>query len=224
MVGQLLWTPKGKGKAAAGRLYGMNVLRAETDRWGFWRERRLCRAGRTLRQGGAGRVLVPRDFDRWELLTGFGLRPVDPTSFVRSQSAPMALELLRRRGLSPERSAVALRGDRADRDMLRTAACLCPQVRALVIDAPRGGGELAAWLRREFGVPILPPGGAGQIALEFQPGCSQGEEAALALYGPWPELAGLCLTAPELAEEDRDDLPLLAVLWEAGKLGEVKIT
>ena len=224
LIGQLLFAPKGKGRAAIGRLYGLNVLRAETDPDGFWRERRLRRAGRTLRQGGAARVLVPRDFDRWALLEDFGLRPVDPTDFIRSQSVPLALELLERRGLTPERASVALRGERADRDMLQTAARLCPQVRSLVIDAPRGGGELAAWLRREFGVPILPPGERGHLALAFHPGCPLEEETRLELYGSRPELAGLSLTAPELAEEDRTDLPLLAALWEGGKLGEIKIT
>ncbi len=226
MVGQLILASRGWGKAMAGRLYGLPVLRGAVDLSGLWGEHRLRRAGRELRRGGALRVLTPREFDRWPLLEQFGLRPVDPELFVRAQSVPLALEALERQGLAPDRATVALRGSRADRDMARTAAELCPKVRRLVVDAPRGGEELAKWLLREFGMPILPGGEPGQVALEFQPDCPRREETILELYGLSPELAGLTLSAPALEAEDRQDLPLLAALWEGGKLGrgDIKIT
>lgn len=226
MVGQLICTPKGRGRGEPGRLYGLPVLRAEVDRLGFWGERRLRRAARELRRGGVLRVLTPSDFDRWPLLEIFGLRRVDPELFVRAQSVPLALEVLARQGLAPDRATVALRGVRADREMARAAAELCPKVRRLVVDAPRGGRELAQWLRREFGVPILPPDEVGQAALRFQEGRPVPEKAALDLFGLQPDLAGLTLTAPGLAEQDREDLALLAVLWEGGRLKpeNIKIT
>lgn len=226
MIGQLVTVPGGRGRAEPGRLYGLSVLRAEADPAGFWGARRLRRAGKSLRRGGALRVLVPGDFDLWPALTSFGLRPVEVDAFVRNQSATLALELLERRGLTPDRAVVALRGVRADRDMARTAAALCRQVRGLVVDAPRGGEELAAWLRREFGIPVLPPGEGCHAALCFHPDCPRREGEALELYGPRPRLAGLALSAPRLAEEDREDLPLLSALWEGGKLGpdDIKIT
>ena len=223
MVGQLVITPRGRGKTEEYRLYGLPVLRVEADRSGFWGEHRLRGAGKRLRLGGVRRVLAPPDFDRWPLLERFGLRPVNPEHFVRAQSVPLALGLLERQDIPPDRATVALRGTRADRDMVRTAEQLCPMVRNLVVDAPRGGAELAQWLRREFGVPILPPGEAGQAELRFQAGCPR-REGALELYGPRPQLAGLKLTAPGLAEEDREDLRLLTVLWEGGKLDHIKIT
>lgn len=225
MIGQLVTAPGGRGRTAPGRLYGLNVLRAETDPAGFWGERRLRRAGKGLRCGGVLRVLVPGDFNRWPALAAFGLRPVETDVFVRDQSVPLTLELLERRGVAPDRATVALRGLRADRDMARTAARLCRQVRSLVVEAPRGGEELAAWLRREFGVPVLPPGEGCHAALSFHPDCLQREEA-LELYGPRPRLAGLTLSAPGLGEGDREDLPLLSALWEGGKLGpdDIKIT
>lgn len=224
MIGQLILTPGGRGRVEAGRLYGLPVLRVEVDRSGFWGPRRLRRAGRELRREGALRVLAPDGL--LPALKGLGLRPVDKLHFVRAQSVPLALAALERRGLAPDRAAVALRGLRADRDMARTAAELCPKVRSLVIDAPRGGQELALWLRREFGVPVLPPGERGHAALVFQEGVSPPEEEALALYGLRPDLVGLSLAAPGLDEEDREDLPLLAALWEGGKLGpeDIKIT
>lgn len=226
MLGQLILTPRGRGKLAPGRLYGLSVLRAEADLAGFWGERRLRRAGKGLRRGGVLRVLVPEDFDHWPELVPLGLRPVEVEAFVRNQSAALALELLRRQDVPPDRAVVALRGARADRDMARTAAALCRQVRSLVVDAPRGGEELAGWLRREFGVPILPPGEGCHAALCFHPNCPRREETVLELYGPRPRLAGLTLSAPRLGEGDREDLPLLSALWEGGKLGpdDIKIT
>lgn len=226
MLGQLILTPGGRGKLASGRLYGLNILRAETDPAGFWGERRLRRAGKELRQGGVLRVLVPGSFDHWPTLAALGLRPVEVETFVRNQSATLALELLKRQDIPPDRATVALRGVRADRDMARTAAALCRQVRSLVVDAPRGGEELAAWLRWEFGVPVLPPGEGCHAALRFHPDCPGNEGNALELYGPRPRLAGLTLSAPRLEEGDREDLALLSVLWEGGKLGpeDIKIT
>lgn len=226
MLGQLVLAPGGRGRPEPGRLYGLNVLRAEADPSGFWGERRVRRAGKGLRRGGVLRVLTSPDFDRWPALAALGLRPVEAEGFVRAQSAPLALELLERRGLAPDRAVVALRGLRADRDMARTAALLCGRVRRLVVDAPGGGEELAAWLRREFGLPILPPGEPGEISLRFHPDCPRREGEGLELYGPRPWLAGLTLSAPRLGEEDRESLPLLSALWEGGRLrpDDIKIT
>ena len=224
MLGQLILTPRGRGKTEKCRLYGLPVLRAEVDRSGFWGERRLRRAARALRRDGVGRVLAPGDL--LPLLKELGLRRVDPEPLLRAQSAALALAALERRGLAPDRAVVALRGTRADRDLLRAAEELCPKVRGLVIDAARGGRELARWLRREYGVPILPEGEQGQAALVFQAGCPRREEVSLELFGPRPRLAGLTLTAPGLEEGDREDLSLLAALWEGGRLRpeDIKIT
>lgn len=224
MLGQLILTPNGRGKPEAVKLYGLTVLRAEVDRSGFWGERRLRRAGRALRRSGVGRALVPEEL--LPLLEELGLRRVDPEPLLRAQSSALALAALERRGLAPDRAAVALRGLRADRDFIRAAEELCPKVRGLVIDAPRGGRELACWLRREYGVPVLPEGEQGQAALVFQAGCPRREEVSLELFGPRPRLAGLTLTVPGLEEGDREDLSLLAALWEGGRLRpeDIKIT
>lgn len=224
MLGQLVLAPKRWGKLVAGSLYGLPVLRAEADCSGFWGEWRLRRAGRALHRSGVRRVLAPG-----ELLTAladFGLKRIDWEPFVRAQSVPLVLAALERQGLAPDRATVALRGVRVDRDMARTAARLCPKVRGLIIDAPRGGRELAQWLRREFGVPVLPEGERGQMALAFQEGGSLLEERTLRLYGVRPELGGLRLSAPSLEGRDREELSLLTALWEGGKLGpgDIKIT
>ena len=219
----------GRGGPRRALLYGLPVLRCQADPEGFWGERRLKRAGRSLCAGGAVRALVPAGFDRWPLLLKLGLRPVDPWAFLRAQAAPLAASLLERQGLAPDRATVALRGRRADGEMLRAALALCPRVRRLTISAPQGGEELAAWLRREYGLPILPADAPAQAALLLQPG-TEPEDAnpcpALTLFGPEPDLAGLRLSAPDLAPTDREDLPLLSALWEGGRLGpeQLKIT
>ena len=228
MLGQLVFDG-GRGGPRRALLYGLPVLRCQADPEGFWGERRLKRAGRSLCAGGAVRALVPAGFDRWPLLLKLGLRPVDPGAFLRAQAAPLAASLLERQGLAPDRATVALRGRRADGEMLRAALALCPRVRRLTISAPRGGEQLAAWLRREYGLPILPADAPAQAALLLQPG-TEPEDAnpcpALTLFGPEPDLAGLRLSAPDLAPTDREDLPLLSALWEGGRLGpeQLKIT
>ena len=228
MLGQLVFDG-GRSRPKQALLYGLPVLRCQTDPEGFWGERRLKRAGRSLCAGGAVRALVPAGFDRWPLLLKLGLRPVDPGAFLRAQAAPLAASLLERQGLAPDRATVALRGRRADGEMLRAALALCPRVRRLTISAPRGGEQLAAWLRREYGLPILPADAPAQAALLLQPG-TEPEDAnpcpALTLFGPEPDLAGLRLAAPDLAQEDREALPLLSALWEGGRLGpeQLKIT
>ena len=90
----------------------------------------------------------------------------------------------------------------------------------------RGAGGLAGRLRREYGVPVLPEGELGQAAVIFQAGCPLRERVSLELSGPSPRLAGLSIAAPRLEERDREDLPLLAALWEGGRLsaGDIKIT
>lgn len=228
MLGQLVFDG-GRGGPRRALLYGLPVLRCQADPEGFWGERRLKRAGRSLCAGGAVRALVPAGFDRWPLLLKLGLRPVDPGAFLRAQAAPLAASLLERQGLAPDRATVALRGRRADGEMLRAALALCPRVRRLTISAPQGGEELAAWLRREYGLPVLPADAPAQAALLLQPG-TEPEDAnpcpALTLFGPEPDLAGLRLSAPDLAPTDWEDLPLLSALWEGGRLApeRLKIT
>ena len=225
MIGRLTFAHRGRGRTAPGRLYGMNILWTQVDPESFWAGRRLRKAGWELRRAGVSRLLVPGGFDRWNILSAMGLRPVETEALVRAKSAPLALESLERMGLAPDRATVALRGSCVDRAVKRAAVELCPRVRNLVVDIPRGGRELAEWLRWEFGIPILPSQAPGQVGLRFHPDSGGGDEVDLGLYGQTPKLAGLSLAAPELEEEDRENLPLLAALWEGGKLGaeDIKI-
>ena len=91
MIGQLVLTAGGRGRAAPDSLYGLPVLRAEVALEGFWGERRLRRACRALCRGRARRALVLREDGLWSRLEELGLRPVDPVPFLRAQAVPLAL-------------------------------------------------------------------------------------------------------------------------------------
>lgn len=226
MLGRLEFAAGGWGRPRRDMLYGLEVVAVRADPAGWLGEARLRRAGRGLRRSGARRALVPGGFRDWPLLEEYGLGPVDPGGLLRACCLPLAVEALRRDGVPPGRATVSLRGLRADRDMARAAVQLCGRVRYLAISAPRGGEELARWLRREYGVPVLPAEEPAQLTLRFHPGAAVGAGETLELYGDRPDLCGLRLSAPALAEGDREDLPLLAALWEGGRLGDggIKIT
>ena len=217
VLGRLEFAAGGRGKGELAELYGLPVLLVRTDPQGWFGKRRLERAGYMLRRNGAGRVLLPREFEGRELLKRFGLRTVDPAPFLRSQADRLAIAGLRRRDTAPERATVSLAGERADREMAQIAVRLCPGVRRLVIDAP-GGEALGRFLREEFGMPVLPPGEPAQLELRFQPGAGTGQNPALELYGHRPDLDGGRLWHPALNEEEQDDPALLCALWEGGKL------
>lgn len=226
MLGQMIYGRGGWRQPVPANLYGLSVMRtqAEPERWlGEWK---LKQAGKRLQKGGIRRVLTPDGFGGWPILNEYGLRPVDTVPLVRAQSTPLTLELLRRDGMKPTGATVALCGTRVDRDMERAAFQLSCQVRRVIIAVPQGGEVLAARLRRELGVPILPPAEGAHVAVCFTPEQTVPARKKLYLCGPRPDLAGMQLSVPELEEEDRADLPLLTALWEGGRLmqRDLKIT
>lgn len=203
-------------------LAGLTVLRAGVPLPGSVRERtalrRVRRAADLLVRSGVRRVLTRRDFPFWEALEVCGLRPVDPEPLCQALAAPLALAALERQGIAPAAGTVALSGRRVSRPLFQAAMTLCPQVRALVIDAPDGGAELAGELRRTYGAAALtgPGGGTAQVRLAFSP--REGEREDLRLWGPAPDLGGFALASPLDLPAELAPLPLLAVLWEEGRI------
>ena len=201
MLGELVYCADGDGQPRRQERYGLTVLRAEVRPGGWGEAGRLKRAARRLARLGVCRVLVP----------------VDPVPFFRACAGGLALAVLRREGIPPHQGTVALRGRRVDRDMVRAAEFLCSRVRDVAVSAPVGGGELAAWLRREFGAPIRPDSGEIPAAVCFDgTGALEGRRV-LTLFGPEAGLAGIRLRASALEPEDREKLPLMAALWESGR-------
>jgi hypothetical protein len=225
MLGRLEFVSGERNQSGMEKLYGLDVLRVQTDPEGLLGNYRLARAGAALRRGGAGRVLLPGTFHAWEMLARFGLRRVDPTPFLHFCAPKLALEGLRRRDMDPARSTVTLSGSRADSSMTRAAVRLCPRVRRLVISAP-GGERLACQLREQFGIPVLPAEEPAHMEVNFHPGTECGNPHCMKLYGAAPDLAGGSVTFPALNGDEKGDIALLCALWEGGKLdaGGLKFT
>lgn len=209
---------------------GLRLLRARVPAPGNLREkallRRLDKAAALLARSGVRRVLAPPGFSNWDLLRTRGLRPVDPVPLYQAMAAPLALAELARLGVPPTSGTVALVGQRVDRPFFLAAQALCPRVRTLILDAPAGGEELSRYLRQEFGAAALSAGAplAAQAVLCFSP--RRAEEEGLHLCGPVPDLKGLSLSPAGFSlPEEPAGLPLLALLWEAGRipLGEIQV-
>lgn len=226
MIGQLVFGSGGPRQGEREKLYGLPGA-AGARRYGQLLVGAACQeSGKGTVSGRSPSGAGPQRVPLLASVVGIWASSSGPRAFPAGQSPALALALLERRGAAPDRSTVVLCGARADWEMTRVAVTLCSQVRNLVIDAPKGGEELARWLRGEFGVPILPRREGGQAALCFHPDGARGEEPTLELYGHAPDLAGLSLSAPHLGEGDREDLDLLAALYEFGRLNkeELKIT
>lgn len=186
-------------------------------------ERRVGKAARALAAEGVRRVLTEADFPWRPVLGQWGLRDVDPEALCQAMAAPLALAALEKRGVDPARATVALRGNRVSRPFFQAAVQLCARVRGLVVEAPSGGGALADHLRREYGVPVLEEG-RGELTVGFSQSGGDGE-TQLRLYGPEPDLLGMALGLTEKRlPPEFDTLPLLAALWEEGRISQDELT
>ena len=191
--------------------------------------RRAARGAQLLERAGCRRVLVPTGFPYWMMLKERGLRSIDPEPMVQALAMPLALADLKRKGIELRKAVVALQGERVNRAFFETAQMLCPQVRLLSIAAPNGGEDLRRFLREEFGAASLEAEAlTPDCTLLFSPGRTQGQKKAgnqpLHLYGWEPNLNGL---SPRLTEgeipEGVDPLPVLALLWEEGRISIDKL-
>lgn len=228
MYGHLVLDAAGTGRRGAAsqeRVCGMALACMSVPAPPGLRERvllrRLYRAGVRLWEQGVNRVLVDREFPHtlWPVLERAGLRPVEPESLCQEAAPALLLALLARRGLPPARAAVCLCAGCAAGPVQSAALALAPRVGRLVIDCPLRGGELARWLNREYGLPLVEPGTIpADVTAVFTPERRE-TPAQLQLYGPAPRLAGLCLAPAQGELPPRfEALPLLAALRESGLL------
>lgn len=198
-----------------GWIRGMAVLRICFDPEGFWAGHRLKQAGRVMSRWGIRRALAPEVFDGWGVLNGYGVCRVRTEGFLRAQTADISLAALKRAGKSPSQSAVALRGARADRYIVRAACQLCEQVRDVCVSIPKGGEELREYLRLEYGAAVRPDFMGVEAAVRFDSVAWDVGGVVLDLFDPRPELGMVKLHL----EGEVCPLPVLAALWEAGKAG-----
>lgn len=183
------------------------------------RQRQAARGAQALARAGAGRVLTAAEFPYWEQLSRAGLRPVESEAFCQALAAPLALAALDWQQRSLRQACVLLSGRRVSPPLARAAERLCPRVGRLAVDAGEEGEELAAWLRAEFGAAVQPPGAVrAHVALCFGPQAAPGR-TVFRLYGSRPDLAGFVpVPATGGLPAGLDWLPLLALLWEEGRL------
>lgn len=221
MLGELVFRPDGRGRPEKRDRYGMRVLQIGIRPNGWWEERRVRAAAHKLARQGVRRVLVPKQFPYREQFVRLGLREVDPLSFLRWHSGELAVAALEQDGVRPHQGIVALRGARAERDMIHAVQQLCQQVRGVAISAPVGGAELAERLRREYGLPVHPDGGEVSVVICFDSSASKQGKRVITLYGTSPDLAGVIPRSPGVAWEEQTDLCLLAALWETGRLASL---
>lgn len=202
------------------RLMGLAVLAAEVPERRGWDGKgteRGCRAAaRQLRRKGCRRVLAPEGFSYWPQLRQAGLSPVWAGGMCAALAGPLAEAALVQRGKDPLQSSVLLRGGRVDQDLFRAALFLCPKVRRLSLWAGEEGEELARYLQRTYGVPMLSPGPGWRpdVTVDLSPAEEGGD---LVLCGERPALGALSLTAEKLPDGP-DRLSLLALLWETGRV------
>ena len=219
VLGRLTAQEKGRGRIRMGAVLDMPVLECRADLSGRWGKRRAERALKRLARAGAEQVLLPDGFPWPELMERYGLTPPDAGPLIRAMAAPLALAALERLERPPERATVALLGRPGSGDAVRAARLLCPVVRRLAMTEGAGAEEL----RRAWGVPVLPPDSPTDVALCFAPGYEGNAPVTLRLWQGTGGLAGFALCCPALPPEQREDLPLLAALYQAGKLGRGRV-
>lgn len=201
MLGQIQWTNERRATLEAGWLFDLPVLVLRLPVRGKSRERILRKGLERLAAQRVSRVLAPRDWEWWPLLRQRGLRPVDTCPLHCALAPVWVAETLRGKMISPQRAVVTLKGERESGEVAGVARLLCPVVRNLVIDVP-GASALAARLRREAGLPVLPPGSVrADLTLCFSP-------------GPVLEGAAPFLKNGRSLPAEYDAMSVLSVLWE----------
>ena len=182
-------------------------------------ERRLRQLHRTFQKMGVSRVILPPEFPYTGYFTA--VKPVDTLNFYRGTADLLVLGQLGKRGILPSSARVALTAPRLCPELKEAARRLCRQVRELRIDVPgEEGARFAQELQRSCGLPVMPRTLPIDVTAAFGPS----EEAAdLRLWGDEPCLGGLCLRAEGVDLPDDLEQPLLALLWEQGRLKREQI-
>lgn len=182
------------------------------------RNRRVKRGAQLLRKAGCRRCLTPPGFPFWDLLHESGLQAVDPGGLCQALAARLAGTYLAEHGVPETGATVSLLGSRVDRSLFDAACTLVPRVRRLVIRAGEEGRELAQWLEREYGIPVLENGRGAQVRLWFTPPEGETGPEDLVLCAPGLSLGGLELHPVRPIPDEVEVHAFAALLWEEGRL------
>ena len=179
-------------------------------------ERKISRRIRKLERGflrnGVSCVLLPEGFPYG---SGVSLRRPDELAFWHGIAHRVVLSWLESRGIAPGRACVCLRDVHLSGALRGTAQKLINSVRLLQIDVPGGAGEAyAAQLRREYGLPVLPPGERAGLTVSF---CHD-DQAQLVFSADAVCCGGLRISVPDLAFPEGFERCMPAALWQLGRL------
>ena len=225
MLGQIVFSARdGRWPRLERRtLCGLPVLQAAVEPDGVLGRVRLRQAAKLLSCAGVRRVLVPEGFDCWEPMHRRGLVPVDPLPFLQAHADALVVTALRKTGRIPERERVAVRALKAHRGVVLTAEALCLQVREVCISVNTGGEALARNLRWEYGMASRPDSGDVAAAVRFAPETLDAGGAVLDLFRPAIDTAGVQIALPGAKLGEMEPFPLLAALWEGGKVRKMDL-
>lgn len=201
MLGQIKWGSVRRPKLEQTDICGLHVLALILPGRIRSREHAINRGLRILTERKVTRVLVPKDWHFWTLLSRNGLRTVDTREFRCAITPVWVNFLLQEKGVLPHMAVILLRGERESGEMERVARLLCPMVRGIAIDVSKGSA-IAVMLRKEFGLSVLP-------ACSVQADLTVNFDPAPTLFGVEFEIAG-DLTLPL----DYDSVSILSALWE----------
>lgn len=220
MVGQLMYCAGKRGRPAAEaiQLYGLPIMRISLSPEEFWAERRLKQAGRIFSRRGIRRVLVPDGFEQWNILQRYGIGPVETLPFLKAHAAELIIAAMEKRGIRKEKSSVALRGTEVEREMVLAAEKLCPVIKDVCISVYRGGRELRNRLRMEYGIAVRPDSDCIDAAVRFHSETADGGGIILNLFSEKLDLNGISVTVNGIEANGIQELPLLAALWENGRI------
>lgn len=141
---------------------------------------RAARAARQMRRYGVRRAVFPVDFPYTSAFLHQGVLPIDPLPLRRALCADFVCRRMEQLGIPTTRAVIAIGGDRMTPEMTETVKRLARAYRYVMLAVPEGGEDLAASLRREYG-----------IALILKPARDQLERAdALVLFSPREDLSG----------------------------------
>lgn len=209
---------KGRSNTEIQRLHGLTFLTvAFYEREGLSPravERRLRQLERTFQRGGVSRVILPPEFPYACRLRA--IKPVDTLGFYRGAADLLVLGLLEKRQINPAVARVALTGPRLCPELKEAARHLYRNVRELRIDVPGEDGALfSQLLQRNWGIPVIPRTMPVDVTVSFGP---SEKRADLSLWGELPDLGGQRLTAAGLDLPAELEQPVLALLWEQGRV------
>ena len=205
MLGKIRWGSIRRPKMERSEVCGLPVLQLVLPERIRDKAHLVGKGLHLLSKRGITRVLVPKDWIFWPQLVQNGLRTVDTRAFQCAFVPSWVKFLLKEKDIAPDEATLLLKGEQESGDMERVARLLCPLVRNIAIDVP-GRANLAAGLRREFGLPVLP---------------ARNVQADLTVFfSPVPMLPELDFQiAGELSlPAEYDPLPILSVLWESGRI------